>query len=84
MKKTIIILSMFLAVTSCSKEEDLPEPTQTAQASCKCGKIISDDVSDYSIRVRNNCSQNVKKFILEQGDWMTAYVGTDICFNQNW
>lgn len=84
MRKILIILGIATVLFSCTKDEDLPEPTQTVQADCKCGKILSDDVSDYSIRVRNNCTNNVEKFILEQGDWMTAYVGNDICFNKEW
>ncbi|NQY43564.1 MAG: hypothetical protein HRT87_09505 [Legionellales bacterium] len=84
MKKIVLLLAVFVAV-SCSKEEDLPEPTPTTQSSsCNCGTVVSDDVSDYSIRVRNSCSNNIKKFNLEQSDWMVAYVGSNICMSTNW
>ena len=74
MEKVILVALIFLA--SCSKED----------TTCNCGKIISDDPNDYSIVVRNSCSEHEKKFILNPGDWMTAYVGTDICIStvKNW
>ena len=66
--KYVIILS--LALLSCKKE----------QKHCNCGLIESDNVTDYSIIVRNDCSQNSKKFYLTQGDWMNAPAGSNHCF----
>ena len=51
------------------------------QKDCNCGRVMSDDVTNYSVIVRNNCTGNEKSFVLEEGDWMKAYVGTDICLN---
>ena len=82
MKKIAIIASSIILIfTSCNKEDDEvmnQTPTQTTQ-NCNCGKIISDDVSNYSIKVRNYCTQNIKDIILYEGDWMTAYVGDTYC-----
>lgn len=68
---------IFLAVTiitllSCEKDNKQPQV-------CNCGLVVSDNVSDYSVVIRNSCSGNEKKFYLQQGDWMNAYVGSDYC-----
>lgn len=72
--KTIfsILISIFL-FSGCSKSCD----------GDNCGKIISDDASDYSVVIRNSCSGHEKKFILAPGDWMTAYVGSDYCITNS-
>ena len=72
MKKLILSTFIFTALVSCKKEEIKKE-------NCNCGRILSDDVTNYSIKVRNNCTGNEKTFILQEGDWMNAYVGSDIC-----
>ena len=69
MKKLILILS--LSLVGCEKEEK----------TCNCGLIESDNVKDYSIVVRNECSQNSKKFYLTEGDYMNAYPGNTQCFS---
>lgn len=66
--KYVIILSLLLL--SCKKE----------QQQCNCGLIESDDVTDYSVVVRNECSDNSKKFYLTEGDWMNAHPGDRMCF----
>ena len=73
MKKVsvLLVLALTLALTSCSKEE--------LGADCSCGLIVSDDVNDYSVTIRNACSGNEKRWVLYPGDWMTAYVGSDFC-----
>lgn len=73
MKKIIILAGIVALGLSCKK--DNPQP----QADCNCGKIISDDVTDYSVVIRNSCTGNNKKFVLYEGDWMTAYVGSNMC-----
>jgi hypothetical protein len=67
----------FIAVMlllSCEKDNK-----QLIQEQCNCGLVVSDEVSDYSVVIRNNCSGNEKKFYLQPGDWMNAYVGSDYC-----
>ena len=70
MKKVMVLAVIILGLMSCKKEEI---------EICNCGKVISDDVSNYSVDIRNSCSGNTKKFYLAEGDWMTAYVGSDYC-----
>ena len=80
MKKAILALaaaSVALAMmASCKKENQV----------CNCGLIVSDNVSDYSVVIRNDCSGNEKRFYLQPGDWMSAYVGTNYCITNvtNW
>lgn len=68
MKKTIIALVFILSLASCKKDKV-----------CNCGLIVSDDVNDNSVVIRNSCSGNEKKFILAPGDWVNAFVGSDYC-----
>ena len=75
MKKVVIILGAIL-LASCSKpEEVIPQPAKD----CNCGLIISDNVQDYSVVIRNQCSGKEKKFILTPGDWVNAQVGSNLC-----
>jgi hypothetical protein len=71
MKKTILIA--LLALISC-KKKDKP---------CNCGLIVSDDPKDYSVVIRNECSNNEKKFYLSQGDWMNAHPGDNYCITNS-
>ncbi len=66
---TFFSLMLFIGF-SCQKEETKP---------CNCGRIVSDDVTNYSVTIRNDCSGNLKTFTLYEGDWMNAYVGSDYC-----
>jgi hypothetical protein len=70
----VIILIASLGLNSCKKEVDANE-----NGPCNCGLVLSDNVQDYSISIRNNCNNNVQTFILQPGDWMNAYVGEDYC-----
>ena len=68
---TLTVLSLLLS--SCTEDSPLtPCPSS-------CGEIISDNVTNYSITIRNECSGNDKTFYLSSSDWATAYVGTDYC-----
>lgn len=71
MKRVILSVAVILLL-SCEKEN----PQQQV---CNCGLVVSDDVSDFSVVIRNSCSGNEKKFYLQEGDWMNAYVGSDYC-----
>jgi hypothetical protein len=73
MKKMILSIAVILLL-SC--EKDNPQPIKEE---CNCGLVVSDNVSDYSVVIRNSCSGNEKKFYLQEGDWMNAYVGSDYC-----
>ena len=77
MKKLIIGLAIILSIASCKKD---------AAKVCNCGLVVNDNASDYSVVIRNSCSGNEKKFILQPGDWMNAYVGSDYCITNvtNW
>jgi len=72
MKKLLVFSIILMSIAACKKDEIKKE-------NCNCGRILSDDVTNYSIVVRNNCTGNKKSFVLEEGDWMNAYVGSDIC-----
>jgi hypothetical protein len=70
MKKVIFSIAVATALlTSCEKET---KP-------CNCGIIMSDYVSNYSVDIKNDCSGNVKNWVLSEGDWMNAYVGNRYC-----
>lgn len=82
MKKTILAVGFIIvgAIIGCKKEEIKPsEP-------CNCGLVVSDNVQDYSVVIRNSCSGKEKRFYLQQGDWMNAYVGSNYCITnvKNW
>lgn len=62
------MIVLLLNLLSCKKEEV-----------CNCGLILRDNVSNYSVLIRNSCSKNEKWFYLQPGDWMNAHVGSDYC-----
>ena len=70
MKKVIYGLAIILSIASCKKED---------AKVCNCGLVVSDDVTNYSVVIRNNCSNNQQTFTLQPGDWMNAYVGSNYC-----
>jgi hypothetical protein len=78
--KTKLLILISLIALSCKKDEIKPKEI------CNCGLVLSDNVQDYSVVIRNSCSGNEKKFILQQGDWMNAYVGSNYCITNinNW
>jgi len=69
MKKIFVILGLVFIMTSCEKENTV----------CNCGLVVSDNVSNYSVVIRNSCTGNEKRFVLQPGDWMNAYVGSNYC-----
>ena len=69
MKNKILTIAAISALTfSCKKDEP-----------CNCGIIQSDNAQNYSIVIKNECSGNNKEFVLNQSDWLTAYVGNNYC-----
>lgn len=81
MRKIITIGFIIVGtIISCQKEDIKPNKV------CNCGLVVSDNVQDYSVVIRNSCTGNEKKFILKQGDWMNAHPGSDYCITNvnNW
>ncbi len=70
MKKVLVVLLVAITMSSCNEEESLD---------CSCGLVVSDRVDDYSIVVRNECSGNEKRWVLNPGDWFNAHVGEPYC-----
>jgi hypothetical protein len=70
MKKITLIIAIVASLSSCKKEETSP---------CNCGIVQSDNVADYSVVIKNECTSNNKTFYLSQGDWMNAHPGTRYC-----
>ena len=71
MKNILLIIVLAIGLTSCESE--------FINGDCNCGLITSDRISDYSVVIRNNCTDNSRRFNLTPGDWMNAYVGSDYC-----
>ena len=74
MKKTILAIAIVALISSCKKEETSP---------CNCGIVQSDNASNYSVVIRNECTSNDKTFTLSQSDWMNAYVGSRYCITNS-
>jgi len=68
MKKTIIGLAIILSIASCKKVTP-----------CNCGVVQSDRATDYSVVIKNDCTNNEQRFTLDYADWMKAYVGESFC-----
>ena len=76
MKKTITFLSLIvLLLFACKKEED-----------CNCGTIANDGVSTnpdgsdcYWLEIRNDCSDNKKRWCFDEDTWMNSAVGSHFC-----
>ena len=75
MKKIIFLVALVTLGVSCKKDNPKPKPNEV----CNCGLVQSDDVTEYSVVIQNSCSGNNKKFYLQEGDWMNAYVGSNYC-----
>lgn len=71
MKKILLVLSIAIFMFSCESE--------FINGECNCGLVTSDRISDYSVVIRNNCTDNSKRFYLSEGDWMNAHPGSDYC-----
>lgn len=67
MKKVVLAIATVLTIVSCSKEPS------------NCGMIVSDNVHDYSITIRNSSTKNLKTFYLTEGDWIHAHPGDNYC-----
>lgn len=74
MKKVILTVAILTSIISCKKTEEGP---------CNCGVVQSDKVSDYSVVIQNECSNNNKTFTLTPSDWMNAHVGSRYCITNS-
>lgn len=74
MKKVILSIAVVALISSCKKKEDEP---------CNCGIVQSDNVQDYSVVIKNECSGNNKTFVLSSSDWMNAHVGSSYCITNS-
>jgi hypothetical protein len=75
MKKVILTIAVVALISSCKKKED--------ESPCNCGIVQSDNVQDYSVVIRNECSSNNKTFTLSPGDWMNAHPGSKYCITNS-
>ena len=73
MKKVIVLLASVILLAGCGKDEEV------VIKDCNCGEIVSDNVDDYSVVIKSDCSGNEKSFKLSQNDWVNAHVGDDLC-----
>lgn len=76
MKKLILVSVVSMSFVGCDKKAEQPEP-------CNCGIVQSDNVQDYSVVIQNECTGNNKTFVLQQGDWMNAHVGSKYCITNS-
>lgn len=76
MKKILIAIAVVALLGSCKKEKEEQKP-------CNCGIIQSDNVADYSVVIKNECTSNNKTFYLSEGDWMNAYPGSRYCITNS-
>jgi hypothetical protein len=74
MKKVIFSLAVSTAILSSCKKDEI-QPTKT----CNCGLVVSDNASNFSVNIKNECSGNIKTWYLSESDWMKAYVGSNFC-----
>lgn len=82
MKKIILIAVTGMILTACKKQSTTPTSSQPNKP-CNCGLVVSDNAADYSVIIRNDCSNNEKTFYLAQGDWMNAHPGSNYCITNS-
>jgi hypothetical protein len=65
----LILFTMIVLVSSCEKQD------------CNCGVITDDQIigGEYTLSIRNDCTNNVETFIFSYDVWFNAYVGEDFC-----
>ena len=76
--KKVLFIALTIALFSCKK--DSPEPSKSNKE-CNCGTVANDGIDGdcYWLEVRNQCSDNKKRWCFDQDIWSTAYVGSHFC-----
>ena len=69
--KTIITIALSTLFLSCVKE--------TPQIHCNCGRVGFKDTISTTVKMRNNCTNNIKDFVLSQDDFDLVVKGKDFC-----
>lgn len=76
MKKTIILVLVAMSIlSSCKKDKP-----------CNCGTITDDGVTTdvngnncYWLEIRNECSDNKKRWCFDGDIWLDANIGEEFC-----
>jgi len=75
MKKLLLFAIVLFTFASCEKEDIYD---------CNCGIVMDDGIdSGYWVTIRSDCSNNVKKWYLSEGDWMNAHPGDTYCITDS-
>ena len=71
MKKFIILFCLSFFILSCEKEQE----------DCNCGIITNDEIigGEYTLSIRNDCTNNIETFVFSESVWFDAYVGERFC-----
>ena len=77
MKKIVMSIAIVALISSCKKKE------VKETSPCNCGIVQSDNAMDYSVVIKNECTDNNKTFTLSSGDWMNAHVGNNYCITNS-
>ena len=72
--KQLLILTLII-ILSCSKTDD------SNHVKCNCGIVTSKDQSNYSIVIKNNCTEKEKSFIINPNEWFNVHSGYDYCID---
>lgn len=67
---TIFLIALAFSIQSCEKDKP-----------CNCGTIANDGIDGdcYWLEIRNECSDNKKKFCFDRDVWMNNQVGEHFC-----
>ena len=63
------ISTICIMFSSCEKQD------------CNCGVITDDQIigGEYTLSIRNDCTNNVETFIFSESVWFDADIGEDFC-----
>jgi hypothetical protein len=78
MKKIMIVLLTIMALASCKKD---------SLKNCKCGVVTDDAIengNNFTLTIKNDCSDNYKKFYVTLNTWMDGVVGENFCMDVIW